>query len=294
MEIEVIVGPTASGKSALAMERAVQDPTIEIVNADASALYVGFDIGTAKPTKEDRERVPHHVIDILEPSVRFSAFEYSEKARAIINDVIQRGRKPLVVGGTGFYIDALFFGLIPNSASEEETEAARIRAAEEIEELGFDAMHERLREIDPDLYRQINRERNPIRLQRAWEFYYATGKPLGEARKQKTDAFEHQPVFSVMELDRQELWRRIEHRTDKLLADGWVDEVKGLLATGVTLEMPAMRAIGYKEIAQHLNGELTFDEMREKIIFATRQYAKRQSTWMKRYLRTTNDTGNVH
>jgi tRNA dimethylallyltransferase len=115
--IAVITGPTASGKSALAMERAANDPSIEIVNADASAMYIGFDIGTAKPSKEDRSKAPHYLIDILAPDVRFSAFEYSELARKTIRDIIQRGKIPVVVGGTGFYIDALVFGLIPNAAT---------------------------------------------------------------------------------------------------------------------------------------------------------------------------------
>jgi tRNA dimethylallyltransferase len=286
--IAVITGSTASGKSALAMERAAADPRIEIVNADASAMYIGFDIGTAKPSKEDQARVPHHLLDVLKPDVRFSAFEYSELARKAIRDIIARGNTPVVVGGTGFYIDALFFGLMPNTASEAEMIAARSKAESEISEHGFDEMHERLKPIDPDLYTQIQRERNPIRLQRAWEYYHANGEALGEARKHKTDPFEFEPDFTVIDLPREELWQRIEQRTDLLLAQGWIEEVKRLLATGVTNDMPAMRAIGYQEIAMFLNGELTKSEMRERIIFATRQYAKRQSTWFKRYLRSTN------
>lgn len=166
--------------------------------------------------------------------------------------------------------------------------AARAKAEAEIIEQGFDSMHERLRDIDSDLFTQIQRERNPIRLQRAWEYYYANGEALGEARKKKTDPFEFEPEFTVIDLPREELWERIEQRTDKLLAHGWIDEVKELIAGGVTTDMPAMRAIGYQEIAMFLKGELSEEEMREKIIFATRQYAKRQSTWFKRYLRSTN------
>lgn len=284
-EIEVITGPTASGKSALALERAEFDRAIEIVNADASALYIGFDIGTAKPTVEERAMFTHHLVDILGPGVRFSAHEYSELARMTVRDILSRGKKPLVVGGTGFYIDALFFGLIPSTASEEEIAKAREKAVAEIASYGFDEMHQRLKPIDHELYIQINRERNPIRLQRAWEYYYATGEALGEARKKKTDPFEHTPKFTVIDLPRETLWQRIEERTDTLLANGWVEEVRDLLVQGIALEMPAMRAIGYKEIAQFLAGELDRETMRERIVFATRQYAKRQSTWMKRYFR---------
>lgn len=286
--IAVITGPTACGKSALAMERAAKDPTIEIVNADASAMYIGIDVGTAKPSREDQARVRHHLVDVLKPDVRFSAFEYSELARRTIREIIQRGKTPIVVGGTGFYIDALFFGLVPNDATEEEMISARTKAVAEITEHGFDVMHERLRELDPDLFTQIRRERNPIRLQRAWEYYYANGEALGEARKKKTDQFEYEPEFTVIDLPREVLWERIEQRSDRLLANGWIEEVKALLAHGITLDMPAMRAIGYQEIAMFLNGELSEVEMRNKIIFATRQYAKRQSTWFKRYLRSTN------
>jgi tRNA dimethylallyltransferase len=287
-KIQIITGPTASGKTALALEQAAQDPTIEIVNADSSSMYIGFDIGTAKPSKEERGRVTHHLFDILKPEIRFSAFEYSELARSTIRDVIARGKTPIVVGGTGFYIDALFFGLIPSAASDDQLHSARIRAEDEISELGFDAMHQRLKDIDPDLFSQINRERNPIRLQRAGEYYYANGEALGEARKNKTNPFEYEPEFTVIDPPREELWQRIEQRTEHLLEQGWVEEVRGLLKNGVTPDMPAMRAIGYNEIAQHLQGELSFEEMRERIIFATRQYAKRQSTWVKRYLRSAN------
>lgn len=287
-EIEVLTGPTASGKSSLALARALRDTSIEIVNADASAFYVGFDIGTAKASRADREQVVHHLIDIREPHVRFSAFEYSQLARSVIADILTRGKTPLVVGGTGFYIDALFDGLIPNDANEDQLMIARERAASEIKELGFDEMHQRLRESDPDLFTQINRERNPLRLQRAWEYYYATGLALGEARKLKTEPFAHRPTFTVLDIEREELWRRIEYRTRNLLALGWVEEVRSLMERGVTMEMPAMRAIGYSEIARHLAGEFTEDELFEKIVIATRQYAKRQWTWMKRYLRSEN------
>lgn len=286
--IEVICGPTASGKSALALERASADPSIEIVNADASAIYIGFDIGTAKPTKQEQAIAPHHLIDIVEPQRRFSAFEYSQLARVTIADIFERGKRPLVVGGTGFYIDALFFGLVSGTATEEEISFARDRASQEIQRLGFDEMHSRLKEVDPDLHAQINRERNPIRLQRAWEYYYANGQPLGQARKQKTEVFEHTPDLTVIELDRETLWKRIEERTDRLLENGWVEEVRRLLAGGITVDMPAMRAIGYQEIAQFIAGQIPASAMREKVVIATRQYAKRQTTWFKRYFRSTN------
>lgn len=282
--IDVIVGPTASGKTALALSWAKDDPTIEIVNADASALYRGFDIGTAKPTPEERQTVPHHLIDVLDPNERFSAGEYSMVARNVIREIIARDKRPVVVGGTGLYIDALFVGIIPSTASEEAVQAARERVATEMKKHSFDELHVRLAPIDPLLYKQIQRERNPIRLARAWEHYYATGEPLGLARQQKPEPFEYAPRYTVLMPERTELWKRIEARTDQLLANGWIEEVKGLLEKGVSPDAPAMRAIGYKEIVRYLSGELPPEELREKIVIATRQYAKRQVTWMKRYL----------
>lgn len=282
-KIEVITGPTASGKTALAMQRAEADPNVEIVNADASLLYERFDIGTAKPSKEVLSKIPHHIIDILKPDVRFNAAEYSSLARNIIREIISRGKTPLVVGGTGFYIDALFFGISSLEADEDKLNEARLRVTGELQEFGFDTMHDRLKNIDPVLFEQITRERNPRRLERAWEFYYAAGMPLGEARKEKPEPFEFEPSFTVIEFERDELRKRIEERIGTMLAAGWLEEVKQLLAEGVTNNMPAMNAIGYRQLASVLNGEKTLEAAREEIIIRTRQYAKRQETWMKRY-----------
>lgn len=283
MTVEVITGPTASGKTDLALRLAESDPTIEIVNADASLIYQDFDIGTAKPSKEVRSKVRHHLVDILRFDQPFSAADYSNTARLTIREIVARGRRPLVVGGTGFYIEALFTGLIPIDATAEEIAVAKERANREIAQFGFDAMHERLRAVDPDLYRQIQRERNPIRLHRAWEHFYATGISLGEARKQRPEPFEYSPSFTVLEVEREELRHRIAIRTDAMIAAGWIEEVRSLIAQGVTSAMPAMKAIGYREIYQVATGALPLEEARERIIFRTRQYAKRQTTWMKRY-----------
>lgn len=282
--ITVITGPTASGKTARALALAKEDPRIEIVNADASALYKGFDIGTAKPSPEEQRKVAHHLIDILEPHEMFSAADYSIHARALLRELIATGKNPIVVGGTGLYIDALFKGLLLRNASDDEMNVARQRATIEIEAEGFDAMHSKLETVDPILYKQIQRERNPIRLHRAWEYYYATGRALGEAREIIPQPFEYEPEYTVLQTDRPLLWQRIEERTDRLLAMGWTHEVKGLLERGVTVDAPAMRAIGYREIAGFLYGECDMKLLREKIVIATRQYAKRQVTWMKRYI----------
>lgn len=282
-KILVITGPTASGKTEVALGLARADPHIEIINADASLLYRGFDIGTAKPKKEILAEIPHHLIDILEPNDEFNAGEYSKRAREVIREIISRRGTPVVVGGTGLYIDALFDGLSSIEIPEEKLSEARTRAQNEIAEKGFDVMHEQLRTIDPELYTQIQRERNPIRLERAWSHYYATGEPLGETQKRVPEPFEYHPTYKVLTVPRPELWQRIEDRIDAMLKGGWLEEAKGLMQKGITRNMPAMRAIGYRELFDVIEGKRSLNEARERIIFRTRQYAKRQVTWMKKY-----------
>ena len=281
--IRVITGPTCSGKTDYALQLCKKDSSIEIVNADSALIYRGFDIGTAKPTAEIRGRVKHYLIDILNPSELFSAADYSRAAREIIRAIVARDKTPLVVGGTAFYLDALFKGIMEVDIEDAVMEAAKIRIKEEIAIEGFDTMHDRLRTIDPILYTQIQRERNPLRLMRAWEHYYATGQSLGEARQTKAEAFEYSPVFTVLEVARPKLWTRIEARVDLMIAQGWLAEAERLKASGVTRAMPAMGAIGYREMFEVLDGEMTMEQARERIIIRTRQYAKRQVTWMKKY-----------
>lgn len=279
--ILVITGPTASGKTDAALELAIKDKKIEIVNADASLLYQGFDIGTAKPSRTIRSEIPHHLIDILEPLQNFNAADYFQRAREIIREILQRGKTPIVVGGTGLYIEALFKGLPDFAIPEAALRMAQERARNEIASRGFNAMHEALREIDPDLYRQILREHNPLRLERAWTHYYATGEPLGMARTREPERFEFLPEFRVLNLPRAELWERIEFRVDQMLRNGWLEEAEFLKQHGITREMPAMRAIGYRELFDVLGGTTTLEHARERIIIRTRQYAKRQVTWLR-------------
>lgn len=286
MQVEIITGPTASGKTSLALERAKENPSIEIINADVFQLYKGFDIGTAKPSKLVRKQIPHHLVDILEPNERFSAADYSKQGRDVIRDIFSRDQTPIVVGGTGFYIDALFFGLSSIEVDDELVGSAREKYTAEYERFGFNAMLAKLGEFDTALFEQVARERNPIRLERAFIHYYATGTPLGVARLAKPEPFEHEPKYTVLTVEREELLRKIELRVDEMLSAGWLDEVRSLLASGVTTDMPAMRAIGYSELAEVILGTMTLEEAREKIIIGTRQYAKRQTTWMKRYQKT--------
>jgi tRNA dimethylallyltransferase len=280
-KILVVTGPTASGKTDFALKLAADDPTIEIVNADAFQVYRGLDIGTAKPSHEERGLVPHHLIDIREPHEDFNAADYSRLARECIREILARHKTPVVVGGTGLYIDALFNGLMH---VEQDMTDGRERARREIEQNGFEEMLRRLEPIDPDLYEQTRREGNPLRLQRAWEHYYATGEALGKTRKEKKpEPFEYEPECKVMTVARPEIWRRIEQRVNNMIAGGWLKESETLMRDGVTREMPAMRAIGYREMFDVVEGHSSLAEARERIIVRTRQYAKRQVTWMKKY-----------
>ena len=247
----VITGPTASGKTDHALKLAEHDPSIEIVNADAFLVYRGFDIGTAKPSRDEMQRVPHHLIDIREPHEDFNAADYSRLARQSIREIIARGKTPVVVGGTGLYIDALFNGIM--EVPQDMTDG-RERARRDIEQYGFEEMLRRLEPIDPDLYQQTRREGNPLRLQRAWEHYYATGEALGKTRKEnKPEPFEFEPECKVMSVARPEIWRRIEQRVDRMISSSWLKEAEGLMG-GVTRDMPAMRAIGYREMFDVVEG----------------------------------------
>lgn len=283
--IEVITGPTTSGKSALALDRAAHDPAIEIVNADAFQIYRGFDIGTAKPSAEEQQQVRHHLIDILAPQESYSAGQYARDARRVIEEIIARDATPLVAGGTGLYVDALFYGISSINLDEQAEREAKEKYRIEFEEQGFEKLHERLKPIDPDLYQQIAREKNPIRLERAWVHFHATGIPLGQARKIQPEPFGYPPKFTLLLPEREELRLKIARRIDAMLAAGWLNEVRDLLNRRVTREAPAMRAIGYLELADVVEEKVIIEQARELIITKTRQYAKRQMTWMKRYAR---------
>ncbi|QEM67123.1 tRNA (adenosine(37)-N6)-dimethylallyltransferase MiaA [Geobacter sp. FeAm09] len=271
----VVVGPTASGKSELAL-RLAREVDGEIVNADSMQVYRGLDIGTAKPSPEQRAGVPHHLIDVAEPDRLFSAADFAEAADAAIRDITGRGKRVIVVGGTGLYIRALLKGLVDSPSG-----AGAIRRAlqEEAAHLGNEAMLEQLRQVDPESAARMH-PNNLVRIIRALEVHRLTGVPL--SRHQQEHAFGTQRYDSLqigIRVDRQELYRRIEARVDQMLAAGLVAEVGGLLARGYDRQSKAMRAIGYKETAAYLAGECGLDEAVWIMKRDTRRYAKRQLTW---------------
>jgi tRNA dimethylallyltransferase len=273
--ILIICGPTASGKSELAL-RLARELDGEIISADSMQIYRGMDIGTAKPTAEEMADIPHHLLDVADPDTPFSAADFSDAASQAISGVIRRGRRPIVVGGTGLYIRALLHGLVDSPSGAGEL---RERLQGEARESGNLAMLERLRLVDPELAATIH-PNNLVRIIRGLEVYHLTGIPLSRYQREHGFAGERFASLAIgIRVERQELYQRIEERVDRMLAAGLIDEVRRLVDAGFCPELKAMRSIGYRESCAYLSGELSLEETALLIKRNTRRYAKRQLTW---------------
>ncbi len=271
-----IVGPTASGKSEVALELA-QRLGGEIVNADSRQVYRGMDIGTAKPTPAERRLVPHHLFDVADPRDDYSLALYRAQARAAFADIWARGSFPWLVGGTGQYVWALLENWQVPAVSPDQSLRAELAAF--ASEQGHDALHERLRAIDPVAADRID-ARNVRRVVRALEVYEHTGVPISEWQKKGTPDFEH--LLFGIDAERAVLDERVARRVEEMFAAGFVDEVRALLAAGVPPNAPAMSSIGYAEVVRHLAGEISLDEAAELTKRATRRLARRQWQWFRR------------
>ena len=279
-KILVIVGPTASGKTRMAVELA-QRHNGEVISADSMQIYRTMDIGTAKPTKEEMGGIPHHMIDVADPEEDFSVARYVEMAARCVDDVLARGKLPIVAGGTGLYIDSLLSGrafapFSPDSAMRGELER-------ELEEKGGQAMLEALAQVDPEAAQRLH-PNDHKRIIRALEVYRSTGKTITQHNRE-TQAIP--PRYDALTIglafqDRQAMWRRIDQRVDEMVAAGLEDEVRRLLTSGISPKCTAMQAIGYKEFTQALSGEMTWQEAADVVKLRSRQYAKRQLTWFGR------------
>ncbi len=279
-KILVIVGPTASGKTRMAVELA-QRHNGEVISADSMQIYRTMDIGTAKPTKEEMGGIPHHMIDVADPEEDFSVARYVEMAARCVDDVLERGKLPIVAGGTGLYIDSLLSGrtfapFSPDSALRGELER-------ELEEKGGQAMLEALAQVDPEAAQRLH-PNDHKRIIRALEVYRSTGKTITQHNRE-TQAIP--PRYDALTIglafqDRQAMWRRIDQRVDEMVAAGLEDEVRRLLTSGISPKCTAMQAIGYKEFTQALSGEMTWQEAADVVKLRSRQYAKRQLTWFGR------------
>ena len=273
-----VVGPTASGKSALALELAKR-LNGEIVSCDSMQIYRGMDIGTAKPTRWELAQVPHHLIDIAEPEQEFSAMDFVSAATKAVEEISARGHLPVLCGGTGLYLDALLRG------GEAETPGADPAVREELSALahtyGAQYLHDQLRAVDPVGAAAIH-PNNVRRVIRALEIYRATGIPKSEwdRRSMEKPARYDATVLGLLYTDRELLYRRIESRVDAMLEEGLVEETRALMERGVfAASRTAGAAIGYKELLPYLRGEVTLAEATAELKTATRRYAKRQMTW---------------
>lgn len=279
-KIVVVTGPTATGKTRLAVALA-KDFDGEIVSADSMQLYRRMDIGTAKVTPNEAQGVPHHMIDVAEPDESFSVARYVLEAGRCIDDILSRGKLPILAGGTNLYIDSLVSGR--DFAENEGDNALRESLGAEYDALGGDKMLERLREIDPERAAKLH-PADKRRIIRAIEVYTLSGRTITQ-HDAETKAIppRYEAVRIVLDYeDRAELYRRIDSRVDEMVAQGLFDEVKALLDEGLSPDMTAMQAIGYKEPAAFFRGELTREEAIELIKRESRRYAKRQLTWLRR------------
>ena len=277
-KIIFLMGPTASGKTSLAIQMA-QQHNCELISVDSALIYRDMDVGTAKPTAEELALAPHRLIDILDPSESYSAADFRRDALAEIENIIARGKTPLLVGGTMMYFKALLEGLSPLPSADE---AIRAQIFAEAECLGWEVLHRQLCEIDPVAGERIH-PNDPQRLSRALEVFRITGKTMTELTQTKSAALPYDVVqFAIAPTDRKVLHDLIAKRFVMMLEQGFTQEVAGLKARGdLHLDMPSMRCVGYRQCWQYLDNEYDHATMVEKATAATRQLAKRQLTWLR-------------
>lgn len=278
-KIVVIAGPTASGKTRLAVSLAKQFRG-EVISADSMQIYRGMNIGSAKPTEEEQEGIRHWMIDIAEPTEPFSVAEYVEMARAVTEDILSRGKLPILAGGTGLYLSSFVDNI---RFTQAETDVAlREKLFAEAEEKGNVALHQKLAEIDPLAAEKIH-PNNVKRVVRALELYYSTGKTMSCQNEQsRQEVSPYEPLMLALETDREILYERINRRVDVMLENGLLREIAELKQRGMTAELQSMQGIGYKELLDCPNKEEALAEAVELVKKNSRNYAKRQFTWFRR------------
>ena len=277
-KIICVVGPTASGKTALAVELA-KELDGEVLSCDSMQIYRGMDIGTAKPTQDEMQGIPHHMIDIIGPTEDFSVSRYTQMATPILDDVLARGKTAIIAGGTGLYVDSLIRG---NDFAPIPATGHRQKLEQRIEAEGLDTMLSELRAIDPEAAERS--QGNPRRIIRALEVYYETGEII-TAHNLRTKALppRYQPVWIGLDFaNRQDLYDRIDKRVEIMLEMGLLEEIRTLLSSGIPENATAMQAIGYKEFVDALAGRASLESAIQQVQQSSRRYAKRQLTWFKR------------
>ncbi len=273
----LLLGPTASGKTALALRLAAEIPS-EIVSIDSALVYRHMDIGTAKPTKEELAAVPHHLIDIIEPTESYSAADFAEDCVRLVGEIRSRGRVPLIVGGTMLYAKAVKEGLSPLPSTDP---AVREKIGAELSEKGLPELYERLKSVDPKTADRLA-PADKQRITRALEVFEMTGKPISEFTAQKGEPLLNLSSYALLPPDRAVLHAKIAERFNLMIKNGFLDEVKKLMEMpGMHADLPSMRSVGYRQAWNYLSGLTPFEVFKEAGIAATRQLAKRQMTWMR-------------
>jgi len=269
----IIAGPTAVGKTAVA-ETVAEKLGGELISADSRQIYKGLDVGTAKPRNS---KIPYHLIDIVTPEKRYDAAQFARDAQTLIKQIYDRGKTPIIVGGTGLYIRALTEGIFEGDFRDETVREELLRRWRAGENLYAELMR-----VDPEAAKKID-PKNFVRIQRALEVYIVSGKPISYWWKTATKKpSEWKFVKIILNKERKALYERIEKRVDEMLEAGWVDEVKNLLKSGVPENAPALSSIGYRQVVDYIKGKLSWDQMREQIIKATKEYARRQLIWFRK------------
>jgi len=273
--IPVITGPTAVGKTSVSIELAKQLKG-EIISADSLQIYKYFDIGTAKPTKIELKKVKHHLIDVLSPEERFTAGDFYNYCKIKIPEIIKKEKKPIISGGTGLYLWTILNGIseIPKTKKE-----IREKVKKELKNHGIEFLKEKLKKIDPEIYNKIDLK-NPVRITRAIEVFYQTGKKLSTLQKRTTPLPYEFKVF-ILTMPLKKLYKKISERTEKMLKKGWIDEVKFILKKYPNAS--GLGSIGYKEIKEYLENKINYSDMKNKIIKRTKEYARKQIIFWRRY-----------
>ena len=278
LPVIAIMGPTASGKTGLALEIAAKVDS-EVISVDSALVYKGMDIGTAKPTQEEQEGVVHHLIDIIDPAESYSVSQFVNDTNALIGDILARGKVPILAGGTMMYFNALINGISPLPKSDEKI---RDEITQQAQRLGWSKLHDELRGVDPISGERIH-PNDPQRITRALEVYRSTGKTLTHWQQQEGEKCPYNSAqFAIAPADRAVLHERIATRFDMMLEQGFEKEVVKLYErSDLHEDLPSIRSVGYRQMWQYLDGQLSYAEMRERGIIATRQLAKRQLTWLR-------------
>ena len=277
-KIIAIAGPTASGKSSIAVKIAKKIGG-EIISMDSMQIYKDMNIGTAKVTSDEMDGIPHHLIDIINPKMPFSVSDFVKLAKNKIDEIISLGKMPILVGGTGLYYESLIYPFGFGGAKSNDEIKAKLY--KELEQYGAEYLHSKLKEIDPIDAEKIH-PNNTKRLIRALEIYELTGSTKSENTKSEKK-LQYDIDMYVLNTDRQILYEKIEKRVQIMFENGLLNEIKSLLASGITFDMQSMQGIGYKEFKDYFDGKITLEQVKDLIILNSRHYAKRQITWFKRY-----------